>query len=563
MEKSSLITMLTCILTQLSQASVIYSASPTPYIAQTDPYGNGAACVQMVLECDEVALNGRQHQDYIDHYHSTYGRTGQLDLAGIIESHGSLSSFVCRADVQGMEYALDTYDIGMADYITVSDPDPTVVLKQLFSWMYTYKIPPVVWTYQGAQWAVITEIQTDIHIPADPNGSTDPNQPVTIEYITWHDPASVGLSSNAHYSSYSHFVRHIFPQINIPAATAWNGNYVGIADPDPSMVMVISQPIPPGNPYAVSLSPEEAIQAAQDAVTELGIANKPDFEEALAASTPCTPILASWPEDDVIGYIVPFTREDDLKAIVSVYAGTGEFMEAVAFDPCSFPDNSLENFYAEMTYPFVARESGIIPGAMVPVPSRYLEANKAQIKINFQTPASVTPNGYLPDTGQTYGPQPNGYTYGWTDQAPITRERNEYPDHRRDTFAYAETTDHVWEIEVANGTYEIQLACGDIFLSNPLNNFIIEGVTVMDPDGTDHWDEFYLTVDVQDGRLTIEPLDDPIEGIQSKLMLDCIHIIGSCNKVLRADLNHDCKINLDDLSILSQEWLMSENPFKP
>jgi hypothetical protein len=62
----------------------------------------------------------------------------------------------------------------------------------------------------------------------------------------------------------------------------------------------------------------------------------------------------------------------------------------------------------------------------------------------------------------------------------------------------------IWEIELPNGTYDIFLVCGDVNHTDQINNIDIEGVVVDDPDGEDNYDEYNVTVEVADDRLTIQ-----------------------------------------------------------
>ena len=78
------------------------------------------------------------------------------------------------------------------------------------------------------------------------------------------------------------------------------------------------------------------------------------------------------------------------------------------------------------------------------------------IKINFQLAGAQVPEGYLPDTGQVFGDQGNGYSYGWSqDMTGETRDRNNSaaPDQRYDTLIHFRGA--VWEIELP----PVSIAC--------------------------------------------------------------------------------------------------------
>jgi hypothetical protein len=131
------------------------------------------------------------------------------------------------------------------------------------------------------------------------------------------------------------------------------------------------------------------------------------------------------------------------------------------------------------------------------------------VKINFQQEGGDIPEGYLPDYGYVFGDRGNGWSYGWNmDSTGGTRNHNRddvAPDERYDTLNHMEKGEHrIWEIELPNGTYDVFLVCGDSNHTDQINNIDIEGVVVDDPDGEDNYDEYSVTVEVVDGRLTIQ-----------------------------------------------------------
>ena len=85
-----------------------------------------------------------------------------------------------------------------------------------------------------------------------------------------------------------------------------------------------------------------------------------------------------------------------------------------------------------------------------------------------------------------------------------------YDDRRYDTLVHMATdlaiTDVAfWEIAVPNGTYKVNLVLGDSRYVDQVNNVMLEGVVLNDPDGEDHFDMYYdVTVEVTDGRLTLK-----------------------------------------------------------
>jgi len=137
--------------------------------------------------------------------------------------------------------------------------------------------------------------------------------------------------------------------------------------------------------------------------------------------------------------------------------------------------------------------------------------NASEIKINFQSGGAPIPDGYLPDYGEVFADRGNGWSYGWDkDLKSDARDRNssDAPDQRYDTINHLQKgTPGVWEIELPNGTYNLLLVCGDPSYIDQTSNFDVEGIILEDPDGqagTDFdFDEFEVTVELTDGRLTI------------------------------------------------------------
>ncbi len=143
-------------------------------------------------------------------------------------------------------------------------------------------------------------------------------------------------------------------------------------------------------------------------------------------------------------------------------------------------------------------------------------AGAVELKINFQSNGAPIPEGYLPDYGEIFGDRGNGWSYGWqVDVKDGARDRNssDAPDQRYDTINHLQkdSLDKIWEIELPNGTYNLFMVCGDAEHTDQMNNFDIEGVVMEDPDGTAgtdfDFDEFEVTVELTDGRLTIQPAE--------------------------------------------------------
>jgi len=134
------------------------------------------------------------------------------------------------------------------------------------------------------------------------------------------------------------------------------------------------------------------------------------------------------------------------------------------------------------------------------------------VKVNFQSltqGSGEVPAGYLPDYGEVFGGRGNGFNYGWNkDIQGDARDRDSANavDQRYDTLNHLQKADDaVWEIELPNGTYNVFMVNGDPDNTDQTNNFDVEGVVVVDPDGEDNFDEYNVTVVVSDGLLTIKP----------------------------------------------------------
>jgi YVTN family beta-propeller protein len=132
------------------------------------------------------------------------------------------------------------------------------------------------------------------------------------------------------------------------------------------------------------------------------------------------------------------------------------------------------------------------------------------VKINFQMASSVTPAGYLPDSGAVYGNRGNGYTYGWNiSNANFARDRNSVrsADQRYDTLNHLQKSGgaRIWEIAVPNGTYSVFAVSGDPDYIDSVFRLNVEGVLTVSgtPTSATHWFSGTSTVTVSDGRLTV------------------------------------------------------------
>jgi hypothetical protein len=140
-------------------------------------------------------------------------------------------------------------------------------------------------------------------------------------------------------------------------------------------------------------------------------------------------------------------------------------------------------------------------------------ANGLDLKVNFMLAGGDIPPGYLPDYGEVFGDRGNGWSYGWNrDIQADARNRGSAnaTDERYDTLIHLQKgAAAIWEIEIPNGNYKLFLVGGDPDNTDQTNNFDVEGVVVVDPDGQVgngfDFDEWEVIVTVSDGRLTIQP----------------------------------------------------------
>ncbi|KAA3665044.1 MAG: hypothetical protein DWQ04_02605, partial [Chloroflexi bacterium] len=142
--------------------------------------------------------------------------------------------------------------------------------------------------------------------------------------------------------------------------------------------------------------------------------------------------------------------------------------------------------------------------AVPPTPAPGVEIN-----VNFHRDDAPLPAGYLSDTGLTFGDH-NGTFYGWqADNTGQTRFYSWYTDDDRlASFTHLQRGGGKWEIVLPNGTYQVSGVSGDPRYTNQVNHLLIEGVRVEDAISDNHFDSFSVTVNVTDGRLTVEAAPD-------------------------------------------------------
>jgi hypothetical protein len=142
------------------------------------------------------------------------------------------------------------------------------------------------------------------------------------------------------------------------------------------------------------------------------------------------------------------------------------------------------------------------------------------VRVNFQMPASETPEGYLADFGEPFGPrqgpdQGEALTYGWAhesthdpyDMVGKGRDRDTPGiEQRRDTLMHMQAGDPgAWEIAVPNGRYAVDVSVGDAAPTGT-HSINVEGTPVISGfDGrAELFEENGARVEVTDGILTVD-----------------------------------------------------------
>lgn len=143
-----------------------------------------------------------------------------------------------------------------------------------------------------------------------------------------------------------------------------------------------------------------------------------------------------------------------------------------------------------------------------------------EARVNFQMAASDTPEGYLADFGEAFGPrqgpdQGEGLSYGWVhegthepyDMVGKGRDRDTPGiEQRRDTLMHMQMGEPgAWEVAVPDGRYAVDVSVGDAAPTGA-HSINVEGVPVISGfDGTGElYEENGAVVEVTDGILTVD-----------------------------------------------------------
>lgn len=163
------------------------------------------------------------------------------------------------------------------------------------------------------------------------------------------------------------------------------------------------------------------------------------------------------------------------------------------------------------------------------------------LHINFQPAGAPVPEGYLADTGLTYGARDGGFTYGWSeDNTAFARDRNagSSPDQRYDTLNHMKhssaPTVRSWALALPNGTYAVHLVAGDPTTTDSTHEVTAEGVTLLSgiPTNATPFIEGTANITVDDGVLN---LAQGAGGSNTKLcFIDITAVQGAVNVALTA-----------------------------
>lgn len=134
----------------------------------------------------------------------------------------------------------------------------------------------------------------------------------------------------------------------------------------------------------------------------------------------------------------------------------------------------------------------------------------AALQINFETPATVTPAGYLKDAGNNYADRGNGYTYGWNQSITANaRLRTTEPLVTFNSFMQMQYNNgyNFWEIALPEGMYRVSIVAGDPDYFDSFNAISAENKIIVKEAVYSSKRHAYGsdTVYVSDGKLTIKP----------------------------------------------------------
>jgi len=196
---------------------------------------------------------------------------------------------------------------------------------------------------------------------------------------------------------------------------------------------------------------------------------------------------------------------------------------------------------------------------------------QSRYRINFSDAATTPPTGWLRDQGEPFGLRSNGETYGWVDPVTFTpvdiqnRGRNRVPtpdvDLFRETLMHMQFSDvsagsqnGTWEMQLANGTYQVLVQLGDPSAESQgstVHAIRAEGQTLLTfpaPDGQIGVRNGVANVTVSDGRLTLDAdggtntkihlvTIEPVSGTRTPAIIGALPADGDVDVVLNPTIS--------------------------
>ncbi len=140
---------------------------------------------------------------------------------------------------------------------------------------------------------------------------------------------------------------------------------------------------------------------------------------------------------------------------------------------------------------------------------------------NFTGTGSKPIDDFMNDNGLVFDAKRG---FGWKrDISDNNRRRGQIDGEHRDTFLFTRSHD-VWELIVSNGRYEVTVCVGDSGHEQTGQNVTVEGHETLRNVDTfaGEWLEKTATVDVSDGRLTVEI---GLPGSSTNTCLNWLHVV--------------------------------------